>query len=228
MQLFDDKGKPVEVQSEEDINKKIQESVAAATGSLKTEYENKQKDLEAQVTLAKDAADKAAKALADADKGDENFAALRKAKEDAEARAATAVAERETIVKETISGVASQFATRARNEMIQKLSQGDKDLADKLLVNYEKTLNTMPANTDEDVALRMAAAYKLSVDNAKPGLLDSIIGSKPSGAPPSSTTNGKLDPRVAEAGKAFGLSEEEIIKYTEKAKKNYINTSDKS
>lgn len=229
MELFDAKGNKYEgALTPEEVDTKIKEATDAASKGFEVEKTK----LTAEATTAKAEAKKAADALAAADNKDINFAELRKKAEDAEARATAAEAARDEIVKKAVEGVTQTFSVKYRDDMLNKLSQGDQALKDKLLVNYETTLKGMPASTDKEIAERIEAAYRLSVDVPKPNLLNSIFNNRAGNGGGSGNNGGgtgaQVSPEVEAWGKEFGLTKEDIIKYTAKAKSNYNQSNDKS
>lgn len=229
MKLFDENGKEYEgALTPEEVDTKIKEATSAANQT----YETEKTKLNEAVKVAEDAAKKATAALEAVDNKDVNYAELRKKAEDAEARAKSAEEARDEIVKKAVEGVANTFSVKYRDDMLEKLSQGNTDLKNKLLVHYETTLKNMPASNDSEIAARIEAAYRLSVDVPKPSLINSIFnnraGNGNSNGGSGSGSGTEVDPDVLKWGGLFGLSKDDIVKYTAKAKGNYNQSNDKS
>lgn len=226
MKLFDAQGKETEAFTQAELDTKVQEASLA----VKMEFETKQKEIQTQadnkIKEANDALVKAQTDLASADSKDANYKALREAKDAAEAKAAQAIADKTDIIKQVTEGVTNTFAVKYKNDLIDKLAAGDQKLKDKLIVHYEKSLAGMPATTDSEVAARLEMAYKLSVENAQPGIFNQIIGHKPSSNGGNGGGSNEISSELEKWGQQFGLNKDDIKKYGDKAKKNYVNVID--
>jgi len=230
MILNDAQGKPYEVFTQAEVTEKIEAATKTSAETVKNEIKAEIEKKDAALKVTQEALDKANRDLADSKNTDPNYKALREAKEAAELLASNAVKDREDLVAKAVQGATAVFATKLKDGMLERLAGGNQALLDKLKVHYEKTLNTMPATTDSELAARVEAAYKLSEDKINPGLLNQVIGSKPTSSGKSAGGDEGAQLGLTEAtykyGEGFGLSKDDIIKYTKKAKSNYVNVID--
>jgi len=225
MKLFDATGKEYEALTPDEVDAKVKAAVEETT----TKFNEEKTNLEKSVQEAKDAAIKAANDLAAVSDKDANFKALREAKEKAEKDLVTMQGNLDTAIKSAVAGVAATFVTKYKDDLLAKLSQGDQKVKDKMIVHLETTLKGMPLTNDKEVAAAMEAAYRLSVDAPKPSLINQIIGAGNTGG--GGGGNGgaaNLDPELVKWGAQFGLTPENIVKYTEKAKSNYNQSNERN
>lgn len=211
MPLFDKDGNEVPgsltPQEAEVKIKEVQDAtrreVEAQVAQKETEYKSKLEEAQTELENAK-------AALNAAGDKDQNFAALRKQKEDADAKVKQLEDQRQKDVDE-IRGIVNQDRV---DTAIESVSGGDKELKDKIAANYK--LINLPATTPDEIKARVAAAYKMSVDSPEPNVL-SRINSGPASNP---VARGSSAAHISEdlksiAGK-FGLSNEDLEKYTPK------------
>lgn len=225
MKLFDANGKEYEALTPEEVDAKVKAAVEETT----TKFNEEKTQLEKSVQEAKDAAKKAADDLAAASDKDANFKALREAKEKAEKDLVAMQTQLDNTIKSAVAGVAATFVTKYKEELLAKLSQGDQKISDKMKVHLETTLKGMPLTNDKEVAAAMEAAYRLSVDVPKPTLINQILGAgNTSGGGGGNGGAADLDPEIVKWGAMFGLTPENIVKYTAKAKSNYNQSNERN
>jgi len=205
MALYDAQGNeiPGSMTAEE-----VQAKIAEATSAVKQEEEQARQELQAKVEEAQAALEETNKRLEGLDDKDKNFSELRKL---AESQGKELKSLREGLDSKITSNVTQIVLNKAKEEVISKLSDGDKDLEAKIKLQYDRLIKT-EENIDDTIIAKVAAeAYKLSVDTVQPSVLNRVASGKPLGGVAKGDST--LDPQVVEAGKAFGLSEDDIKKY---------------
>ena len=103
-----------------------------------------------------------------------------------------------------------------RDDLIEKLSRGNKELEKKIKLNFDETLKGVEAKTPEEIKSKMDSAYKLSIDSTGPNPIDvAINGSGGAGFRPITNNNDKVEISETEKslGKKFGISEDDYKKY---------------
>jgi hypothetical protein len=186
----------------------VQADITAATEAIKQAAETEKSALQTQLEETKAALEANAARLAAASNKDQNFNALR----DENKKLTDTIKSLDDKIANVTKSVGEQLASKTKDDVIAKLSGNDADLAAKIRVNYERLMKLETAVTDEIITKVAAEAYKLSVDVPQPNVLRSIGSSKPQGGP-ANVENDNLDPAVVEAGRAFGLSAEDIKKF---------------
>ena len=205
MALFDAQGNeiPGSMTAEE-----VQETIAEATNAVKQEEAAARQALQIKVEETEAVLEETNKKLNGLDDKDKNFSQLRKLAED---QGKELKSLRDGLDSKITSNVTQIVLNKAREEVITKLSDGDKDLEAKIKIQYDRLIKT-EENIDDTVIAKVAAeAYKLSVDTVQTSVLNRVASGKPLGGV--ATGDSTVDPQVLEAGKAFGLSEEDIKKY---------------
>lgn len=200
MPLYDAQGKEIAgAMTAEEANVKIQEAAASAKAAAEQQAAKLQTELE---TAQKEAADLKGKmeGLNDTDK---NFVAIRTQLNDAN--------EKVKNLEGKITEVATRGSTDSRDRMISTLAKGDAELEKKLKFNYEHL--SLPETTEAERQAKIELAYKMSVDHVTPDGLKGIRSMVGGGAPPSSGTNQSVTPELVEAGKKFGISEDDLKKH---------------
>jgi TolA-binding protein len=195
----DDSGNEVEAFTQEEVNKLVAENPAL-------------KETQTKLTEAEAKLDEAAKKIEEfsgSDKG-QNMAALRQAKEAAEAAV-------EGLKKGLVSGIDDLKKRLDENELDKALitvAQGDDELAQKVKAEYLRIMK--PEDNDEEKRKKMGDAYRLASGySPSPSVLGRVLGS--GGAPNvGASGSGAAKPELVEFGRKFGLTEEDFKKYGKK------------
>lgn len=205
MPLYDATGKEIPgAMTADEVSAKVTE----ATDAAKAEAETARQALETEAAAAKTLLDETNAKLAGMSDKDKNFSAVRKLADDQ----AKTIADLNSKIDSAVKGVLDTVTARTREAMIKSLADGDADLEAKIKVQYERLIKLEPTIDDATIAKVAADAYRLSTENVKPSVLNRVISSKPSGAIPRGDST--VAPELAEAGAAFGLTPEDIKKYS--------------
>lgn len=131
---------------------------------------------------------------------DKNFGKL---KEDADTKI-NALTKELTDLKTTVTG-------NVKNDLLAKLSGGDKEIKDKIELEYGKFAGE--ANSKEEIETRMLNAFRLAVPDVNPGTLENAFSWV--GARSKSTTTTTTQPTETEKkiGENLGVSEADRTKY---------------
>jgi len=197
--LFDGSGNAVEAFTQEEVDKLVLEHP-----KLK-----ESQDAVATAQTALEAAKKELDEFKGSDKG-QNMAALRQAKEAAEAK----VNEMTKGLVEQIGGIKKQLDDAQLDKGFIAIAQGDEELAAKVKAEFDGMVK--PDDSDEVRREKMGKAYRLASGyTALPSALNRVLGS--SGAPQGGAGAGKQHkPELVDFGRRFGLTEEDFKKYGNK------------
>lgn len=200
--IKNDDGEDIEVFSKEELeaaSKKAQDDAAAATAKVTeatTALEEAKKELEATK-----------KQLEDTDDKDKNITALRNLVNKQEK---TIKAMEETVTK-GITEVKETVISGSKSTIFKQITSGDKELQDKMELNWK--LIQKDATTEDEIKEKALLAYKMSVDVPNPRVLAGIVSAVPQGGAGSGV---KVDEELAAIGPKFGLSKEDIAKFSPK------------
>lgn len=176
---------------------------------------------DADITKLNDELKIAKEALSGADQGTKDWAAARQQIKDLETKITEGSQERDKLKTEfagEIRGLRTSFTQDKLNESISALAGNDKGLADKIQFHYER-LGGSKGNTKEDTE-KLKDAYLLATGKQAPNLFSVARGSFVGEAPePREGTSRE----VSELGRKFGVSEEDVKKYSAKAKEKKLN-----
>lgn len=192
----DDAGNEVEAFTQDEVNKIVAEhpDLKKANDDLAS----------AQAKLAE--ATKQIEEFNGSDKG-QNMAALRTAKEAAEAKVTE-------LTKGFVTGLEDIKKRLDDNELEKALitvAQGDEELAQKVKAEYLRIVK--PEDSDEEKRKKMGDAYRLASGfTPSPSVLGRVLGS--GGAPNAGASgSGSTKPELVAFGQKFGLTEEDFKKY---------------
>jgi predicted phage tail protein len=228
MKIKNDEGKEIEVFTEEELNKKIEEANKTAVAE---ELEKKQKELNEDFEKKiKDKDDELEKMKTDLEKlnakddddddddddGDDNgqvkrlkqkIADLSKGKDDLAKDFESKIKE----INERVDSVTNNF----KNELVSKVSKEDTKLKEKVDFYYDKLTNDKKPETNQEVTDIVRQSVLLATDgDPKPGVLDNIMTGK-SGDDNSGDgkKQGESTENEKEIGKIFGVNDEDREKY---------------
>lgn len=154
------------------------------------------------------------------DDKDKNLVALRKKLEEQES-AVTAATEAANVRINALEG-------DKVGQAISAVAGTDKDLAEKIKHNYEKTLSGVTAVTAEEIAAKVESAYKLSASGATPNPMDVVTpGGAPAGnggAAPAAGGGKEFNQVETEVGGKLGISDADRTKYGSDPRLTNMNT----
>ena len=188
--LYDENGTEIEAFDQEEVN------------ALKKEHEDLVAAKEAELQAAKAELEK------EGDKG-ENFKALReKAKqaEEAKNQVAADFDKKLEALKNDLTADKIESNKKYQAELIEQLSQGDKEIAKKMELEL-KGFNATP-KTQEEIKTLVVKSYKLSVDTPKPGFLDGIVGTHGRSPDVGEKKATDFSPNAMAMAKVFGIEAE--------------------
>ena len=210
--ITDSTGAEIEVYTAEEIAAKEEEASAKAIADYKAanpDQTEKLTELEKQLTTAKDD-------LAKADDKDQNFAALRGAKEKAEkdltefqANFSKALDERLSAFKGDVLGAVQQDHF---NETLKAFTGGDDELMKQVKFQYDRIKDV--AGTKEEITKKLSDAYLLATATPERNALNTTVLS--SGGTSIQMRGGAKAPLGAdekELGAKFGLSDQDLKKF---------------
>jgi DNA repair exonuclease SbcCD ATPase subunit len=200
-QLTRDDGSTVQVYTAEEVEAAKTEAASAAEAAaapVKAELETAKAELSA-----------AQEKLSKANDKDLNFGALRQAKEELENKVKTL----ETQVPDMIRTAQVQAYVE---EATERLAQGDKDLAAKIKIQFERLKSA--SDTKEEAAKKLRDAYTLAQagEPTGPDPLMSIIssaGAGPQSSPRSDTSSKPLNEIQKAVASKLGITDEDVKKY---------------
>jgi len=203
----------------DETNKEAVEAAATAKASAETAATKATEDLAVLQKQIDDAAGAGGGEGGDDDK-DKNLVAMRKKLEDSQA-AVTAATE---AANTRITALEGDKVGQA----IAAVAAEDKDLAEKIKHNYEKTLSGVTAVTAEEIAAKVQSAVKLSVSAAAPNPMDVVTqGGAPAGtggAAPAAGEGKEFNKVETEVGGKLGISDADRTKYGSDPRLNKMNT----
>lgn len=182
------------------------DEVAVKTKEVETRFTT-------QLTEKENALKVANEALAKAGDKDQNFKALREAKEEAEKNLATL----RTEVDGKIKGIENKAIQSALEKNVKVLAGGDAELEKKIRHHYDRIVD--PATTDEEVAKKTRDAYLLATRfEPKISVLDNInnAGGYPTPGGASGGAAKEFSPELKQLGGKLGLSEDDLKKFGKK------------
>lgn len=214
-EYYDIDGNKIEAVSKEEHEKEMQK-IAADTllaaqkdGKIvtKEEYDKvntKVIDLEKQVKDATDALEKAGNK-------DQNFEALRKAKEAAE----SALADYKKTNEDRLQAIEKQLPGNNIEESIMKLAGGDKEMEKKIKFHYDRIVNSNDTIADKQQKL-IDAATLAKGSRPSPSLVSGVLSG--AGAPSRLDMKdgdeiNQLKPEQAELAKKMGITDKDVAKF---------------
>lgn len=178
-------------------------------------------EVEAQTKAASEAAVKAAVATKEAElakvtedlkklgEKDHNFSALRAQKEELENKIAEITKTQDTKFKE----IESKITNSTLEKMIKDKATGDPEMEKKIRHHYSRLSD--PADSPEAIEKKLADATLLATGGVNPG----GRAFSAAGGIPRVVVNAKpMSPELVEAGKKFGISDEDIKKFDKHGK----------
>lgn len=217
-ELYDKNNNPIEEMYDEDGNpleevlsvKEVEQRIADAKEEAKAEFEFTSEQLKTQLGEKEQELKQAQEDLQKAGNKDANFSQLRKSKEEKE--------EELNIIKKELSEVKQAFSKtnleaneRVINESIFKISDGDKELADKIKFHYNQFV--VPSDdTQEKQEERLKSAYTLATGSQAGDILNSANIGSGRGSNPSPASTEKISPDAIEVAKQLGIDEKELRK----------------
>lgn len=215
MAYFDENGNEVSgLMTQDEVDARVSEAQTAAKAEFEAkEAESNQKIGELNAELAKVNAaineeGNNNQAGVNKDTRDENLAALRKKQEETEAALAAEKAKSE-------ERIANLEKSRV-SDIIKGISGDDTELAMKVQKHYDETLASMAANTDEEIKLKVNAAFKLSADASQPSPLDNAMSGGSAGLGINSGAADTVRPfteNEKSLGEKLGISDADREKY---------------
>ena len=197
----------------EDIEVYTEAEIAEREERIKTEAVA---PLQAELDKAKEDLAKATDDLTKAGDKDQNFAALRKAKDDAETKLAEALGNVDKTIEEKLGQFKSDILTSVQqdhfNDILKSLSGGDGELAKQIKFQYDRIKDV--AGTKEEMTKKMSDAYLLATGPTEPNALNSTVLS--SGGVSFQRPGGSSAPLSAdekELGSKFGLNDQDLKKF---------------
>lgn len=190
-----------DVMSKEDVDKKIVEEKS----KLETEYKTKLEESTSKLSVLETDLAKAKEDLKTANPKGDDFKAMRDIVKTLEGKVEEANKANETMKTELKSG-------RVGN-LVSKFSGGDVELEKKIRFNMENSLAGMKTDTDEDLAKKVSAAYKLSTGEDTPNPMRKAMGG---GSFSPLSNNGKpveFNQREKDLGNKLGISDKDREKY---------------
>jgi hypothetical protein len=196
--LYDKSGNAVEAFTQEEVNAQIAEHPTVKEAQQKvTEAEAKVADLTKKLEEA-----------AGSDKN-QNFAALRDAKDKAEKD----LAEMKANLVTGLDAVNKRLNDAELRSTFIQIAGGDEELAKKIQTEYESIVKA--DDTDEVKREKMGKAYKIAAGlSASPSVFNRVLGS--AGAPPSGGGTPTYSPELVNLGARFGLTPEDFAKFGKK------------
>ncbi|MFA6991918.1 MAG: hypothetical protein WC269_01395 [Candidatus Gracilibacteria bacterium] len=188
--LYDENGNEVEAFDTEEVD------------ALKKEHDDAVAEKEAELAALKEAAEKAE------NKG-ENFKALRdkaKGAEEALKVITTEFDKKLDAVRTELTADKIKENEAYKTEIIEQLSQGDKEIAKKMELEF-KGFNQTP-KTKEEIKALAVKSYKLSVEEVKPDFLAGIVGSHGKSPNVGEKKASDFSPNALEMAKVFGITKE--------------------
>lgn len=232
MKIKDETGKEVEVFTQEDLDKKLDEqktsladehkkSLDEATKKAIDEYKEKNPDKTEELSKLQKDLDDANKKLEDAGGGDEEdnndseqVKRLRKERDDAKKE----LDDFKTDVQKQIDDIKSGSFNDIKTNALNRLAGDDKELREKIELEFD---NYMPdKKSKSEVVDRMAKAYQLATGDApKPNFMDLVSGGgseRGSSETSKETSKDQATENEKEIGNKLGVSEKDREKYRDK------------
>lgn len=212
-QLFDENGNLVEAFTEEEVQIKIQEQteklIEETNATRQEEIDEIQKELE---KTQEDKRIIEAKLIGETDK-DKNFKNLRNQTELKEAVILDLKKQIEDLQKTTdekLTQISGSFQTEKTSRMILDLASGNKELSDKIEVNFKKF--GIPKD-EADLKQKLSDAYILTTGNTekKSFLSGNIISA--GGTKIGLEEGKKLDEETGGVAKKLGISDQELKRH---------------
>jgi len=194
VKLKNEEGEEFDVLTNEEIETQKNEAIELA----KQDYEAEKETLNRELAEAKEA-------LAKTGDKDYNFSQLRKTVDGLKASKETL----EKTFTSELSNLKKSLSEKTINGFIKEESGGDADLEKKLRFHYDKTLASMPAETEEDIRTRVKSASLLE---GRTNTNSSFISSAGSGNVKIKTE--KLTQDQQDLANKMGVSQEDIKKYS--------------
>jgi len=224
IKLKNDEGKEVEVMTQEEIDALIEKTKTEATSELSKELDTLKKDIESktkELTTLTTELESAKEALDKSDQGTKDWSEARKQIKTLEKQIESITKER-TADKEQFAKDLREVRTSTFKASIESwkdnLAGDNKEVRDKIEFYY----NRLGAEVKDEKEAQeiMKDAYLLATGKQAPNMFNVARGSFV-GQPPKSKE--PMSQEVSELGKKFGISDEDIIKYSQKAAEKKSN-----
>lgn len=174
--------------------------------------ETEQKFGEEKGTLEKNLKE-ATEKLEKVDEKDKDFSELRDAKEKLEKDLKSKEDEHEKTIKDLNSKLGEQEGKEMEdytNKAIELYVGDDKDTKDKIDFHIENSLKSMPRGTKEEVDALLKSAFTLATGQQDDDKISNVLSSAGDGGSGGSGGGTKVKPELVEAGKNFGLNDEDF------------------
>lgn len=172
--------------------------VEAALKEKDDGFATEKTELETKVTETSDA-------LKVAEEKGGDFKETREAKEKAESDLKEATEKHTKEMDELKGGIAKD----ARTKQINRLADGDTEVAKKIEHHLDNDLSAMPETTKEEIEAKYTAALKLSGGGVEIDSISSVISSAGGG---DVEPTGSVNPELKKLGSNFGLTEDDFKK----------------
>lgn len=222
-QLFDESGNKVEALTSEEVDAKLNEVREQTIEEINRLREEEVNDLSAQITAKEEALKVAEETLKKEQDKEKNLGGQRKV---IEAKSEEVDALKKQIegltgqITELSSKIESKDLQKSVSVMIQSLSGGDKNTADKIKLFYGQfnpidIKDKTSEQVEEEIKQRVQNAYILATGGTKPvNLLTSAVISSAGGSIPQANPTGeKLSEEGIKAAKELGISDAELKRY---------------
>lgn len=225
MKIKNDNGEEIEVFTADEMaakvdeeKKKIEQVATERVNAVNKEWEDKakQKDAELQAALAEKK--KIEDDIAASNPQAANFKTLKETldKKDAD------IARLSSDVKALQDNRVNDF----KNGIIEKYAVKDEELKKKILHHFDKSLQGMPSTNQDEIAKKVEAAWKLSVNSDTPNPLDSVMNNSGGrGFGNGGGGNGAVEftPREKALGAKLGITEQDYKTYGPRVKTKINN-----
>lgn len=207
---FDENGNEVEAYTEEDLKEKNQEAI----DNYIKENPDKSKEL-TQANTDLDDANQKIKDFEEAGGGDEG---QKKRLLNDKNKAETALDDVKTDFSKQINDLRDGFVSGSKTEIIEKLSGGDKELADKIELEYDDYSEgkDSPANNQE-VQKRLEKAFTIATGKApEPNFMDNTTGASAKGDVNDGGAGGSKEPENENSKsmrKVFDISDDDAKEF---------------
>lgn len=209
--ISDSEGNEVEVFTADELEAQTQQAIEDFKKE-NPDQSDKIAELESTVQSTKEALEKANKDLEAASGKDQNFAALRKAKEDAERKAAEATSALDVKLEEAKTEILSSVNQDHLETELARVSAGDEELLAKIKESYG-VLN-LPIGTKSEITSRVEAAVRLASPENANALTSAVVGSGRATAPRGvGGSKPTLDQDAKDLGAKLGITDKDIDKY---------------
>jgi len=218
--IVDKEGKEIEVLTDEEVEALIGEekekAVASAKEEAEKEFQEKLAEKEKEVEEMRLRLSAAEETLEKSGEGTKDWAAARAQIKKLETELQNLSKERDVLKEEfsqEVRNIRTSIFKSQIDSMIGALAEGDDELKKKIEYHY----NRLGGNVDNEQEARetLKDAYLLATGKFAPDPLSVVRGTFSGEAP---KTKEPSSQEVIELGKKFGVSDEDIEKYSQKAK----------